>query len=343
MTRVAVVGLGAISFEHLTKLEGIAGAHVVGVCDLEPTLTAAVAERFGVAGAFTDYATMLERTCPEVVHVLTPPQSHLPLARAALEAGANVVVEKPIAPSYEEFLELRTAAEERKLLLCENYTYRFAPAVLRAIESARAGALGDVVGVDVSYGGVMGSGGAYGDRDVVHFAHALPGGALQNFVSHPLSVALAFVGPVESVAVWRRRLDPAAIGDDELRALLGGRRSWATVTVSANARPSHFTLRVQGTAGGLEVDVLGEVFRRFDDRSPLTAATRRGLTELGAAAAWTGRTLTGRRDPWFAGLRVLLERFYRAVAREGPPPLAMEEMDAVNAAVRDVLVGAHAR
>jgi len=339
VTRVAIVGLGAISFEHLTKLKRIPGVRIVGVCDLEPTLTAAVAERFGLQDGFTDYAAMLARTRPEVVHVLTPPQSHVSLARAALEAGAHVVIEKPITPTYEEFAELRAVAEERGRLMCENYTYRFAPLVLRALELARAGELGDVVGVDVSYGGVLGSKGAYADHEVLHFAHSLPGGALQNFVTHPLSVALPFLGPVESVTSWRRRLDPDAIGDDELRALLGGKRAWATVTVSGNARPSHFVLRVQGTTGAVEVDVLAEVLHQVEDSGALATATRRGLTEIGAAAAWTGRTLTGRRDPWFAGLRVLLERFYRAVAGEGPPPLAMEEMDAVNVAVHDVLRG----
>jgi predicted dehydrogenase len=343
MTRVAVVGLGAISFEHLAKLSDIPGADVVGVCDLEPTLAAAVAERFGVPDAFTDYEEMLDRTSPQVVHVLTPPQSHAELAKMALGMGAHVVIEKPITSTWDEYAVLRELAIGRGRMLCENYTYRFAPVVLRALAAVRDGAFGQVISLDVSYGGVMDRAGPYGDAEVVHFAHALPGGALHNFVSHPVSVALAFMDGVEGVSAWRRRLDASFASDDELRALLAGPRTCATISVSSQAQPSHFLLRLQGTAAALEVDVLAETFHRRNGASPLPAATRRGVQELADAASWTARTLAGRRDPYFAGLRILLERFYVAVANGGPPPITLAEMDAVNAAVRDVFAAENRR
>jgi predicted dehydrogenase len=343
MTRVAVVGLGAISFEHLSKLRDMPRVDVVGLCDLSDTLAAAVGERFGIETVGTDYDRLLRETAPDAVHVLTPPQSHGDLAQRALEAGAHVLVEKPITPTFSEYERLRDLAAERGLLLCENYTYRFAPAVLRALQATRDGAIGDVVSVEVVYSGVMGAAYRNDDGHPVHFAHALPGGALHNFVTHPVAVALAFTGPVETVSVWRRRLDPHCASDDELRALLGGPRSCASIAVSGHAQPPAFLVRVLGTKATLEVDVLADAVHRRATTSTLVATARRGAEELAAAGTWTARTLTGRKDPFFAGLRTLLERFYRAVDGEGPPPLMPKEMDRVNRTVRDLFAANEVR
>jgi predicted dehydrogenase len=343
VTRVALVGLGAISFEHLEKLGGIPDTEVVGVCDLSATVAVAVAERFGVGPAFTSYSEMLAATRPDAVHVLTPPQSHAPLVREALEAGAHVLVEKPIAPTWEEYAELRDLAAARGRMLCENYTYRFAPVFLRALSAVRDGALGEVISVEVSYNGVIAGSQAYRDARVVHFAHALPGGALQNFVSHPVSVALAFIDRVESISVWRRRLEPELASDDELRALLAGQRTCATIAVSGHSQPPSFLVRVSGTGATLDVDVLGERVHRRVGSSALGETTRRGFGDLAAAGSWTARTLVGRRDPYFSGLRILLERFYAALRDSGPPPVALAEMDAVNSIVRDIFANGNGR
>jgi predicted dehydrogenase len=343
VTRVALVGLGAISFEHLAKLGGISDVRVVGVCDVSPSLAAAVAERFGVGPAFTSYPEMLAETKPDCVHVLTPPQAHAPLVTAALEAGAHVFVEKPIAPTWEEYVDLRDCARACGRMLCENYTYRFAPVVRSALAAVESGAVGDVISVEASYNGVIGSSGAYRDGKMVHFAHALPGGALQNFVSHPVSVALAFMDRVEHVAAWRRRLDGGLASDDELRALLAGSRTCASVGVSGHAHPLTFLVRVYGTAAMLDLDVLGEGLHRRATGSALSETAHRGLGDLAAAGRWTARTLTGRRDPFFSGLRTLLEGFYSALRHGGPPPITPTEMDAVNAAVRDIFADENRR
>ena len=152
--RVAVVGLGAIGFEHLLRLRVRPWVEIVGVCDLSATLARAVAERFETGPAYTDTARLLEETRPDVVHVLTPPASHGALVQQSLAAGAHVLVEKPIAPTWDEYVAMRDAARRHGRLLCEDYNTRFAPAALGARVAWQAGRIGDVVSVDVAYGGV---------------------------------------------------------------------------------------------------------------------------------------------------------------------------------------------
>ena len=126
-----------------------------------------------------------------------------------LEAGAHVIVEKPIALGFEEYAELRDAAaaprpaDHRELQLPLHAGGHAARSSWPRSGAASAGP----VNLDVTLGVPFSApGGSYMDSDLPHFAHELPGGALHNFVSHPASFVAAFLGPPERVAVSRRRL-----------------------------------------------------------------------------------------------------------------------------------------
>jgi predicted dehydrogenase len=340
MTRAALVGLGGIAEEHLNKLARIEGAEVVGVCDLSEVLVEAVTERFGVGPGFTDHRRMLAEVKPEVVHVLTPPQTHRRLVLDTLEAGAHAIVEKPIALGFQEYAEMRDAAAARGLLINENYNYRFMPAVTRALELARSGAVGDPVNFDVTLGvPILAPGGSYMDRDLPHFGHELPGGALHNFVSHPASFVAAFLGPPAGVAVSRRRLTPGFPGDDELRALVRTDTATAVLTLTTHVTRFGLTLALQGTSGTIEVDVIEGRVHLDAGASALariTGGVRRGAGQVVSSAGVVTRTLTARHD-YYEGIEHLLRAFYVAVRGEGDPPVPVAEMDATNLLVDAVL------
>jgi predicted dehydrogenase len=337
--RVVLIGLGGIADAHLRKLRWIDGVEVAGVCDLSPTLASAVAERFGVAHAGADAERMLTDLEPDAVHVLTPPGAHRRLVELALGAGAHVFVEKPIAVSREDYIAMRAAAGAADRLLVEDFNYRFQRVTLRALHLLDAGAVGRPVTVDAAMNvGLADPSGPYADADVPHFAHALPGGALFNFASHPASIVTAILGPHDSMRAWRRRLEPGALSDDELRALAGAGDAAAAITVTSHAQPPGFAVSVRGTSGALEFDVFagrlhvasgaGRVGRVVDD-------VRLGTGSLRHAFAAVGRAATGRND-YVEGLGTLLERFYGAVRDAGPPPVTLEEMDAANALLFDL-------
>lgn len=337
--RVAVVGLGTVAGEHLEKLRWMKSVDVVGVCDLHPTLPAAVAERCGIPHAFTDYDAMLAQLRPDAVHVLTPPQAHRDLVLKALRCAAHVLVEKPIAPTWDEYVELREAASRAGRLLVENYNYRFMDVVLAGLALLEAGAIGRLVTLDVAMNvGAADPAGPYADREVSHFAHALPGGALQNFASHPASLAVAALGEFDGVRTWRRRVSPYALGEDELRAVLAGPGAGATLTMTSSARPSAFTLRVRGTEGTLDVDIYNRLLARGstgDGLAKLVDGLRRASYEAASTVRLAARFATGRHD-YFEGLGTLLQRFYGAVGGAGRSPLPIAEMDATNRLVHDL-------
>jgi len=128
--RVAVIGAGKISEEHLRFLSSRKGIELAAICELSDVLGKFTAERFSVAAAYSDYRKMLDELRPQVVHVLTPAHTHMKIVSDCLEAGAHVIVEKPVAPTRDEFVQLCRIADKSNRRLIEDHNYRFNDQVL---------------------------------------------------------------------------------------------------------------------------------------------------------------------------------------------------------------------
>ena len=103
MLRLGIVGCGRVTeLRHLPALGGVSGAEVVALADVDAPRLSSVAERFGVARRYGDYAELIEAGGVDAVAVCVPPQFHAEVAQAALAAGKHVFVEKPLALAREE-------------------------------------------------------------------------------------------------------------------------------------------------------------------------------------------------------------------------------------------------
>jgi len=93
---------------------------------------------------YDDLELMLDGEAPDFVDVASPPALHLEAARAVLEAGAHVIVEKPLALTRTDFSELAALAlQKRRVLMCV-HNWKYAPAYAtahRVIEAGRLGAI----------------------------------------------------------------------------------------------------------------------------------------------------------------------------------------------------------
>ena len=115
MLRIGIIGTGGIADAHINGyLAFAADCEITALADVIPGKAAQKAEAFGLAdvAAFDDPLEMLARADLDVVSIATPPSTHAALAIAALDAGINVLVEKPMAPSLEE-CDAMLAAQER--------------------------------------------------------------------------------------------------------------------------------------------------------------------------------------------------------------------------------------
>ena len=130
---VAVVGVGAFGRNHARVYQQLAslglGVRLVGVVDSEIERGNRIAEEFGCR-AFASVESLVSSGRPiQAASVAVPTLYHLAVARQLLEAGIDVLIEKPLATSLEEADELSRLAQQRSRIVQVGHLERFNPAV----------------------------------------------------------------------------------------------------------------------------------------------------------------------------------------------------------------------
>lgn len=229
--KTVLIGCGAISKKHIDGcLKNVNDIELTAVCDIVKEKARETAELYtnGLVNGkqngsknksentpeiYTDYKEAIEKEKPDIVAIATSSSLHYDPAVAALESGAHVVLEKPMALSTEEAEEInKTAAEKnRKIAVC--YVSRFFPHVQDAHKRLQEGSFGNVLHVSAD---------VYWNRNNEYYTQApwrgtweKDGGTLMNQCTHSIDLAAWFLNsPPESVyGVTRRYLRPIEAED----------------------------------------------------------------------------------------------------------------------------------
>jgi predicted dehydrogenase len=139
---IAVIGCGHWG-RNLVRNFSELGALLLS-CDASPEGRAAAIKLAPQSTVVGDLAEVLEAEGVVGVVIATPAESHYQVARAALMAGKDVFVEKPLALTYEQGVRLVRLAEERRRILMVGHVLEYHPAIVRLLELVRAGTLGKV-------------------------------------------------------------------------------------------------------------------------------------------------------------------------------------------------------
>ncbi|MGI9598345.1 MAG: Gfo/Idh/MocA family protein [Acidimicrobiales bacterium] len=352
--RAAVIGSGTISREHLSFLSGrlsndkgpvdsVAGRiRLVGVCDLSEIAADYGAKEFGADRAYTDVAEMLSDATPDVVHVLTPPQTHVDLVTMCLDSGANVVCEKPITPTSKELAGLLDAARSADRQLMESHNYRFNRGVLDIEQMIDDGRLGAVREVEIRIAlPVTDPGGRFGDPNLPSPIHSLPAGVIHDFTTHFAYLLLHLAGPVDFsriAAAWSNHDENPLFKYDNLDAVLIGDGRDGPVhgrlRFDAGASPDTFSITVRGTDGWTETDLF-QPFRRTvvprpggSQLSPIVNHVLNGASLVNDGIRNVGRKLL-QQSP-YEGLHRMLDETYTALAAGRDLPVTPTEMMAAS-------------
>ena len=141
--RAAVIGVGMMGQHHARVYTALPATTLVGVADAQPDRAKQIASTYGVP-AYSDYRSLLEAQSPDVVTVAVPTSLHETVATAAMESGAHVLVEKPIAATIGEGERLIERAEALGRKLMVGHIVRFDPAIRTLKEHLDAGELGRI-------------------------------------------------------------------------------------------------------------------------------------------------------------------------------------------------------
>lgn len=335
----AVIGTGHIAHQHLACLQQLDGVEIVAVCDLSPTTAAATSERFGVSRHFSDHRQLLADMPVDVVHVTTPVQSHACICRDALEQGAHVIVEKPLAMDIDEVDSLLRLAEEKQRWIVEDFNYLFNrefDSIAKRIESSEddGESTNQVVHIDVRLfldmatagGGVAG----IADRKEV----------VRDFLPHLASITRRLIGPVHRTVVdW-----PVLEGSPgiDFRASLASNTATANMLFSSRVQPDMFQVQVLTERFSAECQLF-EPYLHIDQRhsgarplTPLKNGLSKGRSARNSALRGFWRKLAGHPGA-YEGLWNLIGASYLAFATNSPPPVSHQLIRDTNDLVHRIL------
>ena len=259
--RYGVIGAGVIAPLHLQAIAALDDVEVAGISALDREAAAALAEEAGCA-SFADHRELLALE-PDVVVVCTPHPSHPALTIEALEAGAHVLVEKPLAVEAREADAMIEAADRTERLLGVCFQQRFRPVIAAAHGLIGEGRLGELLRVSIvdplyrpnAYYGTAGWRGTWAGEG---------GGVLMNQAPHTLDLLCHLAGPPATVwGVSRRRTQPMQAEDTATALLEYGNGALGTLAVSTT-EPGVQRIELVGDRGRIEI--LGEAlaFERFE-------------------------------------------------------------------------------
>lgn len=194
--RVALLGAGNISTEHAAVLLWMPNTKIMAVCDLYEERAKELSDKFGIPEVFTSLDEMLEKTKPDVVHVLLPPDAHVRFASQCLKSGSHVFVEKPIGITVAECSALMQVASVSQRNIGVNHNYIYRPVVQQLIDQIRARRFGRIVHVNIAWS--MPPSKLENVSPNSFFLQA-PQNPLFEWAVHPLSIIHRLLGKVEGV------------------------------------------------------------------------------------------------------------------------------------------------
>jgi predicted dehydrogenase len=253
--RFAIVGCGSIGSRHARNLRAL-GATDVALCDLNRSRALNLASEIEAIIATDELNGLLTHYRPHAVLVCTPPVSHLDVAARAVEAGAHVFCEKPLAPSVAGVDELLALCERHERFLMMGMCYRFHAGFRRLHQRIAGGTIGRVLSAQLWSGHYLPEWHPRADYRTEYSAQrALGGGVLLDSI-HSLDVVRWALGePVEAIGMLGQ-LSDLEIDTEDVAAAILRLRGGAIVEVHVDYLQRHRASRceVVGTEGNLAWD-----------------------------------------------------------------------------------------
>lgn len=341
MTRVGIIGCGKIADAHAEQIQRIAGCEIVGVCDKEKLMAKQLYERFPVKQYFDDVNLLLEESKPDVVHITTPPQSHLELGRRCLEAGCHVYIEKPFTVNTTEAEELIQMAVSKHRMITVGHDDQFTHATRRMRELIDQGYLGGPpVHMESCYCYDLGDQ-AYAKAllgDKKHWVRSLPGTLMQNNISHGISRISEFIANDNPEVIAHGFVSPflRGMGEsgiiDELRVIIHDHNNMtAYFSFSTQMRPALRQFRIYGPKNGLMVDHHQQTLIKIKGRM-YKSYLEKFIPHCDNALQYTVNCLKNmgifliRDFHMKSGMKYLMKSFYRSIVEGSPPPISYREI-----------------
>ena len=272
--RYCLIGCGRVSPSHVTAAKNN-GLDICALCDSDPSAVGDNLNGAGVEGIplFSDYHDMLREVKPDLVAIATPSGLHAQMALDCMAAGANVIIEKPMAMSMADAHKVAEMAERTGLTVGVNLQNRFNPVSQELRRAVEAGRFGRIYSAGLRLCWHRGQ--DYYDQAAWRGTKALDGGAMMNQSIHGIDLLNWMMNSSpEAITAFTGTLARDIEAEDIGMALLrypGGALASLECTTLRYPGASQGILEINGERGcvrlgGTAAHVV-EVWR-FDDAAP---------------------------------------------------------------------------
>ena len=270
--RLATVGTGYFSRFHYAAWARIPEVELIGICSLDPIGKAEVVSQYNIPNSGTNFVMMLDELKPDLVDIITPPETHTDFVMACVDRGIPVICQKPFTRNYQEAVELvkQINAKNGQVIVHENF--RFQPWYNEIKSLLDQDVLGQLYQVTFSLRPGDGQGPqAYMERQP-YFQQ------MERFLVHETAIHLIDVfrylfGEMSSVFADLRQINPVIKGEDAgllvfsfengARGLLDGNR--LSDHQAENCRLTMGEMRIEGEKGVLSLNGDAQVSLRVKD------------------------------------------------------------------------------
>ena len=211
--RVACTGAGYFSLFQYDAWQRLPDATLVGIYNRTLSKAEGVADRFGGFPAYDDVERMLDETKPDLVDIITPPETHLDMIKACARRGMAMICQKPFTTSLQTAREAVAIAEEAGVPLLIHENYRWQPWHREAKRLIDDGRLGTVHNATFRLRPGDGQGPrAYLDRQP--YFQTMPRLLIHETAIHMIDTFRYLLGEISGVSARLRRLNPVIAGED---------------------------------------------------------------------------------------------------------------------------------
>ena len=253
--RIGIIGAGGISYLHeagYTEIDDL--CELVAFCDLDEELARSRAEPYQ-ARVYTAYQDLIIDPTIDIVDITTPHRWHYPIAQAALEQGKHVLVEKPMAMTSAQALELIETAQRMHVYFTVAENTHFVAAYQEAERILQAGTLGEIRFVRAC---ITGSEAERIKSLLSWVGNSENQGVLLDSGVHTFYLLRWLFGGVTDIQAIAYKLLPESLVDDHALAFghLANGAVFATIQSCAIETPWSERLEIHGSEGSLIVDQL---------------------------------------------------------------------------------------
>ncbi len=264
--RVACAGAGYFSrfqYEAWTRLDTV---ELAATANRTRADAEAIAEAYAIPAVFESVPEMLDQAKPDLLDIITPPETHLAAIKAAAERGIDAICQKPFCRNLKEAREATAIAADAGIHLIIHENFRFQPWHRKIKSLLTDGMIGDAYQITFRLRPGDGQGPeAYLDRQP--YFQTMERFLVHETAIHQIDTFRFLMGEVKSVYADLRRLNPAIAGEDAglivfdfgagVRGLFDGNR--LSDHKARNRRLTMGEMLVEGSAGVIALDGDGEI------------------------------------------------------------------------------------